>query len=268
MVRYSINRNLFYFMSNDAAHQMFMDYLLCENSCLKTQYSQASDLLQTLQMNLDMLNELIANVFDVSGNESSFVRIQVYDNSGNVVSCVASDCSGNFIPCMEFDGSGNILPCVLPPTAGGGERGLGLGFYGLGYPYGYYPYDYDYYYPYDYLYDHDCYRDLSGQSVPHVMHPMPAPMHHRELAPKPKPTHPMPIRPATLPKPYHPMPRPPKQKPYVVLAKPAPMVPPTPHPTKKDLPLDTNTTPPHTHPRHFYRRWGRYGPRLYSPLYF
>ena len=280
MARYIINRKIFYFMSDDTTKQLFIDYLLCENSCLKTQCSQTSELLQTLQFNIDILNNVIENTFDVSGNMSSFVRIQVYDNSGNVVSCVTTDCCGNFIPCMEFDSSGNILPCVLPPMnemvsasagAGAGERGLGLYGYPYGYHYGYpygYPYDYGYpysylhdYYPYDYLFD-DCYRDLSGShaSTKPVLHPISAT------------------------KPYHPMPRPTKQRSLIIAGKknallhrsqqqnpvvphppvPRPPVPLAPH-HAKDLPPYVHPAPVHptpdhpVKPRHFHGRWGRWG---------
>jgi hypothetical protein len=274
-------------MSDETTKHLFIDYLLCENSCLKTQCSQTSELLQTMQFNVDMLNNVIENTFDVSGNMSSFVRIQVYDNSGNVVSCVTTDCCGNFIPCMEFDSSGNILPCVLPPmnqmvSASAGERGLGL----YGYPYGYrygYPYDYDYgyghdygygyphsylhdYYPYNYLLD-DCYRDLSGSHTP--TNPV---------------VHPVPLHPISATKPYHPMPRPTKQRSLIIAGKkhallhrsqqqnpvvhpPVPR-PPVPHPPlspyqTRDLTpptAPTVSTPVHpVKPRHFHGRWGRWG---------
>lgn len=248
-------------MSDETTKQLFIDYLLCENSCLKTQCSQTSELLQTLQFNIDMLNNVIENTFDVSGNMSSFVRIQVYDNSGNVVSCVTTDCCGNFIPCMEFDSSGNILPCVLPPMmqaldASAGSRGFGLygypygyGYdypYGYGYPYGYlyghrygYPYDY---YPYDYLLD-DCYRDLSCASTS-------ATAHNREFPP----THSVPYRPVSVTKPHHPMPRPPIQKRLIISRTPHI----APHQLQK-LPTHVHPAPMHPiKPMRFHKKWGRH----------
>jgi len=253
MVRYIINRKIFYFMSDDTTKQLFIDYLLCENSCLKTQCSQTSELLQTMQFNIDMLNDVITNTFDVSGNLSSFVRIQVYDNSGNAVSCVTTDCCGNFIPCMEFDGSGNILPCVLPPmnemlsSASPRHKNRGLyddnPYYGYpyrypyGYPYGY-PYrfhdDYPYYYSYDYYHDYPyglLFRDLSCNTAPRA----------RELPPKislPKPF--------SITKPHHPMPRPPKQN-TIVYSQSA-------HPSTGHHPVPMHPVKP----IHFRRRWGRH----------
>ena len=217
MVRYIINRKIFYFMSDDATRQLFIDYLLCENSCLKTQCSQTSELLQTMQFNNDMLNDVITNTFDVSGNMSSFVRIQVYDHSGNVASCVTTDCCGNFIPCMEFDGSGNSLPCILPPmnemllSAANSHKDRGLyddnPYYSNPYRYHYkYPYWYHdndyyrYYYPYDYYKDYPygfLFRDLSCSTVPRS----------RELPPQ---------QPRSTTQPQQPMLRPLKQNRFAV----------------------------------------------------
>ena len=201
-------------MSDETTKQLFIDYLLCENSCLKTQCSQTSELLQTMQFNNDMLNDVITNTFDVSGNMSSFVRIQVYDHSGNVASCVTTDCCGNFIPCMEFDGSGNFLPCILPPmnemllSAANSHKDRGLyddnPYYSNPYRYHYkYPYWYHdndyyrYYYPYDYYKDYPygfLFRDLSCSTVPRS----------RELPPQ---------QPRSTTQPQRPMLRPLKQNP-------------------------------------------------------
>lgn len=171
----------------------FAKMLMHENFMLHQKCNSFLEMYNSMQTNLDLMNNFIMTTYDFSGNIPTFaacVNITSYDCSGNKLSCVMTDASGQFVPCNEIVLANNIIPCVLPPDLSGSRpisqlplpantnKDLPCWNYPYCYPY-YSPYYSPYYYPYygyGYDYDSDDDRDINLSSIPQPMQPS-APMH-------------------------------------------------------------------------------------------
>jgi hypothetical protein len=175
-------------------HTTFLNHLTQDNYFLNEKCNELYKLNETLQRNVQYLNNFVFSTYDISGNYVSNLKIIAYDSSNNIISYICSDSSGNFSTQNKIDLSKNKLNTHLKNTILNTETHINdssrcfpfYGYYGgYGFPY-YPPYGYPYRYGYPYLYrdglTDDDNRDISLNNIQHFPPiPHPVSMMHRDM---------------------------------------------------------------------------------------